>query len=169
MIFRESIKNTFRKFGYDISKISVTSNSSLQLVKSFEKFNIDLVLDVGANIGQFASDLRSYVYTGKIVSFEPLTSAYSKITKAALKDAKWKVHDRCAIGDTDGEISINISDNSVSSSILPMTDLHAQASVGSSYIGSEKVNLCRLDTVGSEYIKQAKNAFLKIDTQGFEW
>ena len=169
MLFRDTIKNTLRKLGYDITKISVTSNSSLQLVKGFDSFGIDLVLDVGANVGQFAKELRDYGYTHDIVSFEPLSSAHAKILKASNDDPKWKVHKRCAIGDIDGETSINISNNSVSSSVLPMTELHVNASVGSSYIGSETVGLSRLDTVGQEYISKAKSTFLKIDTQGFEW
>ena len=169
MLFRETIKNTLRRLGYDITKISVTSNSSLQLVKGFESFSIDLVLDVGANVGQFAKEIRNYGYTDEIVSFEPLSSAYAKISNACKGDPKWRVHKRCAIGDIDGETSINISSNSVSSSVLPMTELHTNASVGSSYIGSETVDISRLDTVGQEYISKSKNTFLKIDTQGFDW
>uniref|UniRef100_UPI00404887DD FkbM family methyltransferase n=1 Tax=Algoriphagus sp. TaxID=1872435 RepID=UPI00404887DD len=169
MLFRKTIKNTLRKLGYDISKISVTSNSSLQLVKGFDFFDIDLVLDVGANVGQFANELRDFGYSHEIVSFEPLSSAHAKISNACKNDPKWRVHKRCAVGDIDGETLINISNNSVSSSVLPMTELHTNASVGSSYIGAETVELSRLDTVGQEYIFKAKNTFLKIDTQGFEW
>ena len=169
MNFTQILKKIFRKAGYDVSRIRVTSNSSLQLVKGFEHFNIDLVLDIGANIGQFSTDLRHFGYKGRIVSFEPLSSAHAMVEKSAKTDPLWDVHERSAIGDSDGEISINISNNSVSSSILPMTDLHEKAATGSSYIGSEKVKLYKLDTAGPKYIDQATNTFVKIDTQGFEW
>jgi len=140
-----------------------------QLLLALRRFDIDLVLDVGANVGQFASEIRAFGFTGRIVSFEPLTAAHGRLREAAAGDSGWQVHSRCAIGDRDGEIAINVSANSVSSSLLPMTRAHVGAAGASAYVGRETVPLFRLDGVAGPYLKSAAHPFLKIDTQGFEW
>lgn len=48
---------------------------------------IDLVLDVGANRGQFATALRDELgYRGRIVSFEPLKDVFPLLQQAAAQD-----------------------------------------------------------------------------------
>lgn len=163
------LRNIIRSLGYELFRLSPATNSSLQLLKSLQRFEVDLVIDIGANAGQFASDLRCFGYKGRIISFEPLPDVYRTLTAAAAHDRGWDVHSRCAIGDIDGEIDINVSGNSVSSSILPMLDAHATAAVGSAYIGTERVPVYRLDSVASDYVQASSNYFIKIDTQGFEW
>jgi hypothetical protein len=73
-----------------------------------------------------------------------------------------------AIGDRDGEAEINVSANSMSSSILPMTPTHLKAAPESRYIGREATPLRRLDAIYEEYARVDDNVFLKIDAQGFE-
>jgi FkbM family methyltransferase len=140
-----------------------------QVVSSLREFEIDLVLDVGANKGQFASEIRQCGYTGEIVSFEPLSSAHGELVLASTGDPKWKAYTRCALGDHDGEVEINIAGNSYSSSILPMLESHSRVAPGSTYQGKEVAPLRTIDAVAEEYLKQASMPFLKIDTQGFEW
>lgn len=130
--------------------------------------DINLVFDIGANTGQYAKYLREAGYPGRIVSFEPLSNAYTILTKAAKKDPLWEVAPRAAIGNRDGEITINIANNSVSSSVLPMLDSHVNAAPKSAYIGSESVKLCKLDTIAPQYINETcKSIYLKMDVQGF--
>ena len=73
-----------------------------------------------------------------------------------------------ALGDTEGEITIHVAGNSLSSSILDMLPEHVHAAPGSAYVGSEIVALKRLDSVAGEYLADARRALLKIDTQGYE-
>ena len=106
---------------------------------------------------------------GKIVRFEPLSDAYSLLLKNSESDEKWKVHTRSAIGNLDGEITINISGNSQSPSVLPILEAHTSAAIDSTYIGSEKVAISRLDTISPTYLSSSSRLFIKIDTQGFRW
>lgn len=140
-----------------------------QVVSSLREFGIDLVLDVGANRGQFASEIRQCGYTGEIVSFEPLSSAHGELVLASASDPKWNAYPRCALGDHEGEVEINIAGNSYSSSILPMLESHRRVAPESSYQGKEVAPLRTIDAVADEYLKEAGMPFLKIDTQGFEW
>lgn len=161
-------------FGLEISWAKNSSPSAaqaaaIQLVSTLRKFKIDLVLDVGANTGQFGSEIRYYGYTGKIVSFEPLSHAYSNLVRTIAGDPQWEAHPPCALGNENGETVINIAGNSQSSSILPMLETHRNAAPESAYKGTERVRIKTLDTAAGDYLKDARAPFLKIDTQGFEW
>jgi FkbM family methyltransferase len=149
--------------------LSPSSNPDFQLLKALNRFEVDVILDVGANVGQFAAKMRELGYRGQIVSFEPLSAAHSELLRVASGDARWHVHPRTAIGDTDGITHINIAGNSVSSSLLPMTDRHRSAAIKSAYVGTESVPVHRLDSIAHEYMGDREAVFLKIDTQGFEW
>ena len=126
-------------------------------------------MDIGANTGQFASEVRKKGYNGKIISFEPLADARKKLEENASKDKNWIVHEQAALGDHNGFVDINISKNSVSSSILPMLSSHFEAENNSVYIGREKTPIITLDSVAKKYLTQSSNCFIKIDTQGYEW
>jgi FkbM family methyltransferase len=145
------------------------ARAARQLLKGFARFGVDLVLDVGANVGQFATQIRSEGFGGRIVSFEPLSEAHRRLSAAAKNDPAWVVHPRCAIGDNDGTVEINIAGNSVSSSLLPMTEAHSSAAGGSRYVGREQVPIARLDGIVEGYLATTRAPFLKVDTQGFEW
>lgn len=166
---KKFIKALIHAAGFDLHRFTPASNPTFQLLKALSHFEIDLVLDVGANVGQFASELRSIGYKDIIVSFEPLSAAHKALSNAAGSDPKWRVHQRSAIGDYDGEIEINIASNSVSSSVLPMMEIHSSAVEDLAYVGVESVPIRRLDSVAPAYLAKSRRPFLKIDTQGFEW
>ncbi|WP_019867365.1 FkbM family methyltransferase [Methylovulum miyakonense] len=166
---KKIIKNTFRRFGLEINRYAPESSQAAQITSILRKFEIDLVFDIGANEGQFASEIRSGGYAGNIVSFEPLSNAYVVLQQTSARDTKWVVYPRCALGAHNDEIEINISGNSVSSSLLTMLDSHISAAPHSTYIGRESVPLLTLDSMAFGFTEKFKNPFLKIDTQGFEW
>ena len=166
---KSRIRSIFRLFHFDIIRYLPSNSAGAQLARALERTGINLVFDIGANEGQFAKEIREYGYRGKIVSFEPLSSARKKLLALASVDPDWEVHDQSAIGDLDGEIKIHVAGNSVSSSVLPMLESHSGAAVGSAYIDSERVPMARLDTIAARYLTPNSNLFIKIDTQGFEW
>lgn len=134
----------------------------------YSHYDVSHVLDVGANTGQFGRWLRNHVgYTGKIISFEPLHSAFRLLEKAASKDPKWQAVNS-GLGDKQGTLDINISDNSVSSSFLPMLEACESAAPDSRYVAHQLATVEILDDVFRMYCANPRSVYLKIDTQGFE-
>lgn len=167
---RSKVRAALRKLGLEVHRyVPPDPPPPPPIVSSLQKFGVDLVLDVGANQGQFASVIRRGGYDEKILSFEPLSEAHDKLLEKSSEDIKWDIYSRCALGDQNGEVEINIAGNMLSSSILPMLESHRRAAPESVYQGKEVVPLKMVDTVAGPYIKRARAPFLKIDTQGFEW
>jgi FkbM family methyltransferase len=127
---------------------------------------INLVLDVGANTGQFANWLRACGYRERIISFEPLASAHAQLCGKAEKYPNWTIADRTAVGAKKGPVEIHLSKNSQSSSILDMLPSHLEAAPESIYIGSETVPVNRLDDLCA--FLPNDRVLLKIDVQGYE-
>jgi FkbM family methyltransferase len=128
---------------------------------------IDLLLDVGANRGQYAGTMRGRGYTGRIVSFEPVASAFAGLSARAEGDPDWRV-ENYALGDTPGRGRINVSANSCSSSLLEMLPEHARVAPDSVYVGEEEIEIRTLDEVFAGGFPPGARPFLKLDTQGFE-
>lgn len=168
-ILKRAVRRSFNRLGLDLIRLSPSTNPAFQLFKGLSHFGVTVVLDVGANTGQFGTSLRGVGYAGRIVSFEPLSEAHAALVASARSDSRWKVHPRCAIGTEAGEITINIAGNSVSSSVLPMLASHSEAAAGSAYVGAERVPLLPLDDAAADYLTTADRSFVKIDTQGYEW
>jgi FkbM family methyltransferase len=97
-----------------------------------------------------------------------LSSAHEELIDNSKNDTNWIVAPRCAIGDIDGEITINISENSVSSSLLKILDSHTDAAPKSKVISNEVVKIYKLDTFMKLYSQKEESIFIKIDTQGYE-
>jgi len=168
-MLKKTIKKLSRSLGIDLKRYNVQTSEAAKMQRLLAYHNIDLVFDIGANIGQYAKSLRELGYSGRIVSFEPLSSAYSQLKAVSKKDPLWEIAPQTAIGNQEGEIIINIAGNSQSSSALPMLDAHLESAPESAYSGSETVKLSRLDTLAKDYIKsETKSIFLKIDVQGLE-
>lgn len=166
---KDSIKSLLNVYGWDLRRFTPSSSLHSQVLAVLDHFDCNLVFDVGANIGQFAKQLRSTGFRGQIVSFEPLTHAHSRLSHVSRRDPSWFIYPRVAIGNYDGEIEINISGNSVSSSILPMLDTHSSVAAKSLYVGKELTPIRMLDSIALQYLSPHSHLFLKIDTQGFEW
>ncbi|PSB32746.1 FkbM family methyltransferase [Chlorogloea sp. CCALA 695] len=168
-MFKDNLRKVIKFLGFEFRRYAPSASETARLQHFLNYHNIDLVLDVGANIGQYAKYLRNLGYCKKIVSFEPLSTAYSQLQTMSSKDPLWDIAPRSAIGNKEDKIRINISANGVSSSILDMLEYHATAAPESTYCDAEIVNLSRLDNIAKKYIaKNINSIFLKIDVQGFE-
>ena len=125
MIFAKNLINSFLKiFNLKLFKIVDEFNNSFRLVLAFKEKKIDYIFDVGANEGQFVDEIRHYGYNGEVLSFEPYIDAHKKILENSRKDKKWEIYKPVALGDKESQNKINISKNSVSSSILKIKNEH---------------------------------------------
>ncbi len=151
-----------------LKKLSPSASEDYRMVKILQTFGFTKVIDVGANTGQFAESLIDFGYKGKIISFEPVPGAFSILEKRVQKYKNWEIAERCAVGNFNGHIDINVSENSLFSSIKKIRDDYAEYNkpAKSEYI--ENVKIITLDSVISEYLSEEDKTFLKIDTQGFE-
>lgn len=168
MSIQHEVKNLAQKFGIQINRYNPSESYEARIFRQIEVHRIDTVIDVGANDGGYGRGLRQGGFKGQILSFEPLPDAHQKLLTTADKDPKWFVADRQAIGNTDGQIDINVAGNSTSSSILPMHATHADAAPQSKYVGTVSVPISRLDSVRHAALDSARSILLKVDTQGYE-
>jgi FkbM family methyltransferase len=162
---KEFIKKSFNLFGWQI--IRFPNPDHIRRGKIIAHYNINKVLDVGANAGQYALKLREINYTGKIISFEPLTEVYNHLTKTTAKDTNWTALNY-AIGDSDTLSTINVSGNLLSSSILNILPTHVEAAPESGYVDKQEIRVQKLDVIFKDFYEKGDRVMLKIDTQGYE-
>ncbi len=168
-MLKSLVKHAALGLGYEVQRFAVATSHTARLRAMLATHGVNLILDVGANIGQFGCELRGRVgYRGRIVSFEPMQKAYAALARAAAADPQWELAPRAAIGAQAGTATLNIAGNSASSSVLGMLDAHRAAAPESELVGTEVVPLEPLDALAPAYFREDSVAFLKIDTQGYE-
>lgn len=167
MSIKHELRKLLWKVGYDISRFTPTTHSLARRKHILAYYDIDTVLDVGANVGQFPEQLRRIGYAGRILSFEPLSTAFTLLKSNAKNDQAWEVFNY-ALGDTEEKREINIAGNSYSSSLLNMLPSHLNSAPDSKYITKEVIDIKTLDSLFGDLCEIAKHVYLKIDTQGFE-
>ena len=152
--------------GFKILRLRSLEPGHSQIIKTS---NVDLVIDVGANKGQYASALFKQGYVGDILSFEASSSVYDRLILEASSNARWRVNRRAALGASPGTVSFNIAGNEgLSSSVLQMGATHLASVPDSQYIATETVEMTTLAHEMSSDIKSYKRVFLKLDVQGYE-
>ncbi len=130
--------------------------------------DISLVLDVGANRGQYASELRKSGYRKRIVSFEPIENAFRQLDAAFAGDA---AHERLklALGEETDEREMFVSQNLRASSLLPMTALCVETNPATACDRQERVSIERLDHLLPTLASRSDRVYLKVDAQGYEY
>lgn len=131
-------------------------------------YQVNCVLDVGANRGQYAKSLRRAGYRGWIHSFEPVPGVFEALAAAAAADPLWKAH-RMALGREDGELEMHVVPGTMSS-FLPSTDFGAARYARLQDSVAEKADVRRLDGLLDSLLAGIEDPrpYLKMDTQGFD-
>jgi len=172
LMIKKIIQDSMRSFGYELVPYPtpdwVRYRNILRDVLS--TLSITCILDVGANVGQYASSLRAMGYADWIISFEPVSRNLQQLRTLAADDAKWRVFP-WALGKEDGFAQINVMESSLFSSFLQPDPTSAQRfDSANRVVATERVEVKRLDGVLSECLKdiESPRIFLKLDTQGFD-
>ena len=154
-----------RHRGYDV--VEYPAPDLRRRLKLMRHFNIDLVLDVGADTGEYVEQLRRHGYTGRVVSFEPLAGSFARLCAAAADDPRWQVLN-LALGERDGVAMLHVAANAHSSSLRAILPAHLDAAPQSGSVGAQEVQMRRLAPIFAEYRGDAHSIYLKIDVQGAE-
>jgi FkbM family methyltransferase len=161
------VRPLFRKAGFDLVRFLPFAHPLARRALMMRISDIDVVLDIGANVGQYAKELRSLGYAGRIVSFEPLTAPHEALRRAAAGDGGWECF-KLAVGRKAGTGTINVSANTESSSLLSMRREHVRSAPESAYIGKEEIEIQTLEWALRTLADDARRPFVKIDAQGYE-
>ena len=126
MTFKNNLKLFLRNFGIDIERYNINKSFDFRFLNYLRSMKIDLIIDVGANEGQYGESIRKLGYKENILSFEPLKKAYETLLEKTNKDNKWKCLN-FGLGEKDETKNINVAGNSVRSSIMEILDEHINA------------------------------------------
>lgn len=137
-----------------------------QLVDTLRRKAIEAVIDVGANLGQYAGRLRTAGWEGPILSIEPIPEVQARLGAAAEGDPAWEVTPPLAIGARDGEAVLEVSAEADMSSLLPQSALLRDVSPSSAVTRRVVVPQRRLD--GLLAARPWRRLFVKVDVQGAE-
>lgn len=128
---------------------------------------IDILIDGGANRGQYASWARRCGFGGKIISFEPEAESFRALAASAGADDMWECHN-LALGPSDGEVDLHVSRSSLGTSVLRPNEAHLRAWPDDLAVGIERVSMRSLSSLLPSLGCAGRNVYLKLDVEGFE-
>jgi FkbM family methyltransferase len=167
MSVAQSVKAGLRRFGIEIKKANPMTVPEFRLPLLLRQHNVVTVLDVGANEGQYGTELFQSGWTGSVLSFEALPSAWAYLQEHSKGYPNWDVYPQIALSDRAGTAVFYEAGNSASSSLLEMTRTHVDAAPHSATKKELSVQTQRLDEA-LRIARPASPLFLKIDVQGAE-
>lgn len=169
------MKHTLRKalhaLGYDLYRYPEACERLMPHLKMLlPRYQIDTVIDVGANVGQFATSVRGLNPNVYIHSVEPNPAVYKTLAAQAVNDKRWLTHE-CALGRLRGKVMLNVTASSDFSSCLPVNEFGTKRfNEGVEITGVVEVELRTLDELVGVIPRETAGArlLLKLDTQGFD-
>ena len=164
-------KETARLFGWELMHLKKDQPTlGAHLKRLLALLEIDCLLDVGGNDGQYAAMLRKIGYRGRIVSFEPVAKTYAMLAERAARDQDWSVF-HCALAAKTGRQKIRVTRSTVFASFLDPSEYSKKKYPEDMPVERvEEVRVRTLDEVLPEATQGLKSPklFLKMDTQGYD-
>ena len=138
-ILKYFINKFLSLFNLQLNRITLSNNFNFYIVRTLKRFKIDIVIDIGANEGQFAQNIIEYGYKNKIISFEPIKSIHKILLSNSSNHSNWTVEEILVLQIYRNK-EINISKNKVSSSILKIDKRIIAIEPGTEQVKKEKIN-----------------------------
>ncbi len=159
---KRRLHQLIRKTGFDLHRFKPGPDRLTWL----GNLNIQTIFDIGANVGQFAEEIRLILPRAFIYSFEPLKECYEQLTQTLKNDKNFQAFNH-ALGEKEVVMIMNKSSYTLSSSLLPMTDLHKTLFPHTKGSAPEEIRIKRLDDMFTE-LNPKPEILIKVDTQGYE-
>jgi FkbM family methyltransferase len=177
MRYPQAVRDALHKIGWDITRWPRRPDDSVMdwmLRSVIETLNINCVLDVGANKGQFGQLLRSMDYKGRIVSFEPSPTSFETVSRLATHDGSWLTR-QVGLAAKPGTATLHMHDTSAFDSLhasLQKSELPDSIGAYPGYTGQGAVTV-QLSTLAAEFAEavsgiNSPKVLLKSDTQGHD-
>jgi FkbM family methyltransferase len=146
----------------------VFSITSYKMVCSLaeQKIMPKSVIDVGANVGQFAVASAKFFPDAAVFSVEPHPDIFRRLCRNVHKLPNIATF-QTALGDHEGLAALHMNAHSHSSSMLSLAQQHREAFPKAVEIGTVEVQLSTLDKL-FEPIDLKSPVLLKLDVQGYE-
>jgi FkbM family methyltransferase len=164
------VKTCAEKVGVSISFLPPPFSFERHLRDYLHQMGINVVLDVGAFTGTYATRLRKLGYEGQIISFEPVPNSYAQMQEKMQGDPLWKAMP-VGLSDSTGETLINTYSDGHFNSLLNLRNQSEEVyGMDPSGRSQTPIVLRRLDEILDELIApiSSPKIFLKIDTQGHD-
>jgi FkbM family methyltransferase len=145
--------------------VSIASTQLLHNCKHYIP-EVNTILDVGANQGQFALSAKHYYPKAGIHSFEPIPSVYSTLQENTRRTPLIHTYN-FALGSSSGELEFFANHYSHASSALHVSTLQQQLLPQTAESDHIKVPVKRMDDLLPD-IPFKSPVLLKLDVQGYE-
>jgi FkbM family methyltransferase len=144
------------------------SLTSYRMISSLKRQGVlpKTVIDVGANVGQFAVACAKTYPNTTVYSFEPSPESAARLKKNVSKLSTVHVFPM-ALGERKGEVPFHINSHSHSSSILALGELHRASFPNALETHTVHVPMSTLDCELSS-VSMEGPVLLKLDVQGYE-
>lgn len=163
---KRTVQALLGNFGLEVRRKQVQGKTKFETL--LMQYQVDMVFDIGANIGQCGPWFRWIGFDKTIVSFEPISHLFERLSEHAKSDPKWLV-EKVALGEKDGVGVINVSGgHGGASSILTMTEHVVKNAPDQAVIRQEEIAITTVEKMMRKYYPEGDRLFLKIDAQGYE-
>ncbi len=159
---RHPLRRIVNKFGIDITKHRNQRDS----FDGISSYGIKTVIDIGADIGQFAKEAREKIPQAQIYSFEPLSQTYKDLVRNMSEDTQWKSFNY-GLGSQNQEMKITLNPHSPSSSLLEKSEFMEKVFPHTQGGSIETIKVRTLDSMAQD-IKIEGPLLVKLDVQGYE-